>query len=482
MAISRISSGAIDVNAIVAQLMKIEQRPLTALAVKEAGIQAKVSAIGSLKSALASLQTAVEALTKAATFNARSATVSGDQVSASATSAAAEGTYAVEVTALARAQSLASAPLAAPTTVVGGGTLTLQRGTYDSGANTFTPATDAAPVTITIDPGSTVEQVRDAINAAGAGITATLVTDASGTRLTLRANASGAANSFRITVDDGDGVDTDTAGLSQLAFDPTAAAGSGKNLTETQAASDATVRINGLTVTSASNTVTGAIEGVTLTLKKAAPGSTSEVSVARDKNAVNAAVNAFVKAYNDLAKSLASAMSYDPASKRAGPLNGDAAARAVQAQLRSALGASQSGAATFSTLSSVGIGFERDGTLKFDSAKLEAALASDAQSVVDLFTKDTGETTTAGLALRINELVKSLLGEQGPIKARSDGLQASLDLIADKREDLNRRLVTTEKRLRDQFTALDAMLAKLQARGDSLVNALAQLPGARKSA
>jgi flagellar hook-associated protein 2 len=470
-------SAGLDVNAIVGQLMTVERQPLVKLATKEAGITAKLSAVGALKGALASLQSAAQTLEKAATFKGRSATVVGEQVSASAGDAAVEGVYSVKVNQLARAQNLASGAFAASTTIVGGGTLTLQRGTYHSGTNTFTPASGVAAVDIAIDADSTLATIRDKINAANADVSAALVTDTAGTRLTLTAKSTGAANSFKITTTDNDGTNTNTTGLSQLAFDPTAAAGSGKNLTETRTAVNSIAVINGLTVTSASNTVTDAIQGVTLTLKKEDTVNSAEVTVNLDKKRITDAITAFVKAYNDVEKQLSTAMAYDAKTRRAGPLNGESAPRTVQAQLRNLIGADQKNQTTYTTLSSVGITFEKDGTLKFDSTKFDTAFAANASRVTDLFTLTSTDATRAGIAVRFEDLATSLLGDGGPIKSRTDGLNASLKSISQQQDEINRRLPQIEERLRRTYSKLDASLAAMQSQSNALAGALSRLPG-----
>jgi flagellar hook-associated protein 2 len=477
MATSSVSSSALDVNSIVASLMEVERQPLAKLAREESRIQAKISALGTIKSALAGVQTAAQALAKAATFTGNKATVTGDHLSASADATAVAGNYSVEVQALAKAQTLASGAFVASTTVIGGGTLTFQRGTYASAGNTFTPSASASPVAVTIAPGSTLEQVRDAINAANAGVSASLVTDATGVRLSLVSSSTGADNGFQITALDDDGIHTDTSGLSQLAFDPTAAVGAGENLTQTRAPANATVVINGLTISNASNVVTGAIQGVTLTLKKEEIGKTSEIAVARDTGAAKAAVEAFVKAYNAAETALRNSMAFEPNTRATSPLNGDSTPRSIQAQLRSLVTGAQSGAIGVSTLSAVGVGFERDGTLKFDGAKFDAALAADPTRIEKLFSQDDGDVATSGFGVLIDKRLTAMLGSGGAIQARTDGLNASQKRIDAREIEITRRLGATEASLRKKYSALDAQLAALQGQSDALANALAQLPG-----
>ena len=391
-----IGSG-LDVNGIVAKLMAVEQQPLDQLSAQETAVQSKISAYGSLKSALSALQTAVHALSVPAPFRSMSATV-GDASVATATTAdgAVAGRYSLEVSQLAQNQKLVSAGFASATDTVGTGTLTFTFGTW-SGAS-FTPNPAAGAHTVTIAPGqSSLAGIRDAVNAADIGVTATIVNDgsASGQRLVFSSNASGANQSLSISAADADGQNTDAAGLSQLAYDPAAAAGSGKNLTETLAAQDAMLTLDGIAVRSSSNTVTDAIAGVTLKLAGTNVGVPTSVAVDQSSGPATTAVSAFVKAYNDLQTTITNLTKYDATNKQASILTGDSTVRLVQSQLRSLVGGAVSGASgSLDTLSLAGITTQSDGTLQLDSAKFSAALAADPKAVEKLFAA-TGSTTDA---------------------------------------------------------------------------------------
>lgn len=376
----------LDVSGIVSKLMSVERAPLTALDTKEAGLQAKISALGSIKGSLSSLQSAASALSSTSKFNAISAKVADTEVAtASATTSAAAGTYTLEVKKLAQAHKLASAPSASSTTTIGSGKITIEYGTISGGAFTANP--DRGIETLTIDPSkSRLSDIRDAINAANLGITANIITDSSGARLAISSKETGAANALKITVDDNDGVDTDTTGLSALAFDPAAAAGSGKNMTVTQDSQNAEVLLEGLTVTSAKNTLTDAIDGVTINLLKAKDGTPTKLTVASDTSAAKSAIDAFVKAYNDVNKTLRDLSSYDATTKKGGILLGEGTIRNIQGTLRSVLsGSINNPAAGVSNLSEIGISFKRDGSLSVDSTKLSAALSDPTKDIAALF-------------------------------------------------------------------------------------------------
>ena len=380
-----IGSG-LDVNSIVSQLMAAESRPLAALNRKEATYQIKLSAYGNLKGALASFQSAARNLNDSAKFQKINATSADTTLfSATAEKTAALGSYSVEVQQLATNQKLASKGFTNTTDTVGTGTLQIQFGTYDSGANTFSLNADKPARSIAIDSSKqSLAGIRDAINEANAGVTASIVNDGTANKLVVTSSDTGTVNSLRILVKDDDGNNTNDAGLSQLAYDPTAAAGSGKNLSESTAAADAKVVVDGVALTKASNTIKDAIEGVTLNLAKV--GAATKLAVERDSGVVKNSADAFVKAYNAAVKTLQGLTAYDPKTKQAGPLQGDASARTIATQLRNVLNSAVPAVGgKFATLSDIGIAFQKDGSIAVDSAKLQKAIDTSYNDIADVF-------------------------------------------------------------------------------------------------
>jgi flagellar hook-associated protein 2 len=376
MAISSPGIGSnLDVNAIVSKLMAIERQPLARLDQREVSFQARLSAFGTLKGSLGSFQTAAVALKDATRFQTRTATSSDAAVvSATAGRAAALGTFSVSVTALAQAQSLVAAGQASSTAAIGSGTdttITFQFGTISGGTLTngvyaganFTQNGDqpSRSVTITAQNNSLVG-IRDAINGADLGVTASIVGDGSNTpyRLVLQSSATGANRSMRISVAG------DAALASLLSYDPAGV----QNLTQTVAAQNAAFSVNGLALTAATNSVTTALEGVNLTLTKTG---NATLTIGRDTAGAERLVGDFVKAYNELNGTLDRLASYNPETRQAGPLNGDSAVRGIQGRLRALLGETLGPGLSLATLSQVGISFQRDGTLAFDTTKFQAA-------------------------------------------------------------------------------------------------------------
>ena len=407
MALSSPGIGSnLDVNSIVSQLMEFEARPLNLLARKEAAYLAKVSAFGTLSGSLTAFQSALDALKMPAKFQGVNATPSDSAIlSATATNKAVAGSYTVDVTKLAQAQTIATAGQATTNAPIGLGsktTLTFQFGTISGGklengvyVPDNTPVAPAVPTTpafaqdgtqtggsIVIDnTNNSLQGIRDAVNKANLGVTATIVSDGSGNphHLVMTSNATGATSSMKISLS-GDGVEPPDPALADLlAYDPAGA----QKMTQSTAAQDTALTVNGIPVTARNRSVAEAIQGVTLSVNKL--GSTT-VAVARDTGSIQNGVSALVKAYNDLDKTIKSLTAYDPATKAGGPLLGDASVRNIQSQVRSMLGNSLSGGGgKLTNLTQVGLTFQKDGSMAVDNAKLTKAIGDSFDDIAGLF-------------------------------------------------------------------------------------------------
>lgn len=460
MAISAPGVGSgLDVKGIITQLMAIERQPLVRLEQQRSSFNARLSAFGQLNSALDKLRESALALTRPASFSATTASVAEPGgFSARSTTQAVPGNYSIEVTALARAQRIASDAGGAPP--VAPGNLTLSFGRVDGGG--FIPDAEG-PVTISLTAGDTLAELRDTINAAQAGISARIINNGSTDQLVLSSDDTGAARAFRI---EGSG------GLAGFGFDPAAPAGG--SLTAVQAASDASLSIDGIAVTRASNTVTDLVEGVTLELARTTDGEVI-LSIGRDNEAAKSAIEAFVKAYNDLAGLVRTQTAFNAESGQAGILNGDSTVRSIQSQLRNIFREPVSGLDGARLLSDIGVSFRTDGTLEIDEAALEAALADPQRKVGQLFG---GNGTVEGYAQSLAARIDGMLVADGLLKSRTEGINRSLRGLETRREAIEFRLTRIEARFTAQFSALDAMIASMTQTSNFLTQQLATLPGA----
>ena len=404
----------LDVNGIVSQLMAIESQPLNTLAKKEASYQAKISAYGSLNGALSSFQTALAALTNPAKFQSALATSSDSTIaSGSATSTAVAGSYTVDVTRLAQAQTIATRGLVSTTAPIGDGaknTITFQFGSISGGkltdgvyaadpaatppvaAASFTPDPDQAIGSVVINSSNnSLQGIRDAVNKANLGVTATIVSDGSATpaHLVFTSNKTGQTSSMKISVArdpaalpaDPPDPAAEAALANLLSYDATAAAS--QKMTQSSAGQDTALTVNGIAISGATRSIKEAIQGVTLNVSKI--GSTT-MTVARDTAAITTGVTSFVKAYNDLDKTIKSMTSYNAATKVAGPLLGDSSVRNIQEQVRKTMGAAVAGnGGKLTTLSQVGVAFQKDGTVALDATKLQKAITDNFDDLAGLF-------------------------------------------------------------------------------------------------
>lgn len=470
--ISNLGVGSgLDLSSLLDQLSASEQAPLTAIQDQETSYSTKLSAYGQLSSALSGFQSAAAKLGQPDFFNAtKIASSNTDVLSASSTTGASPGTYAVDVTALAQAQSLVSAGQAKQDAAIGTGTIhidfgTISGGTVDTDSSsatygkytgaTFTAKAGSTGVDINIDSShNSLEGIRDAINAANAGVTATILNDGSGSpyRLVLSANDTGAANSMRISATSSDGTNA-LAGL--VANDP---AGT-QNLDQTVAARDATLSVNNIAIQSASNQVS-AIQGLTMSLSQTG---TSVVSVQHDTAAIESGVQAFVTAYNSLQSTETSLSAFDPTAaqgQQASPLTGDGVLRNIQTQVREALDTPQAGGTdALTVLSQVGVAFQTDGTLSLDTGKLSTAMTSNMAGVAALFSNSDGKT---GYGNVIGNLVSAMTGTNGALTSATDGINRTLKDLSTQYDSTQSMVNETIDNYRQQFTQLDVIMSQMK--------------------
>jgi flagellar hook-associated protein 2 len=446
-----IGSG-LDVNSIVSALVNVERVPITRLQTQASTLQTQLSSYGKIQSYVSAVRDAARTLASPATWTQTVGVSSDAAVGISTDGNTLPGSYKVEVQNLAAAQSLATATTyPGATSTLGQGSLHIELGTWAGSA--FTAQGGATAIDVTIGPGEdTLQQVRDKINAAGGGVVASILTDATGARLVLRSRDTGAANGFRVGV-----TESAPAGLAALAYDPSGAATS---MTLAQAASDAHATINQLPVTSAGNTLAGVIDGLTLTLNKvtAAP---VDVSATPDSASMKKSVEAFVAAYNDMSKYLTEQTKYDAASKTAGTLQGDSAALAVRSQMRSLLATTSGASTTFARLADIGFDVQTDGTINLVGSKLDNALANVVELKKLFANSDSVTPANNGVLAQMRDLADRFLSVDGTLTTRSDGLQHRIEDNKDQQARLEVRVSSFEARVRAQYTALDAQMAQL---------------------
>lgn len=455
-----IGSSGLDVKSIISQLVALEKKPLEKLQLAAATVQTKISVFGQIKSLVSALNDSVGKLTSVTGWNGVSASSSDTSaVTVSAIGGTQSTAFNVEVQGLAKAQSSYTMPLLPVGGAIGEGTLRLEIGQY-AGA-VFTPGS-GTPVDLTISATDTVADIASKINGANAGVTATVLSDASGDRLLLSGKNTGAAAAFQLSVtSDTDGDPADALGLSRLVN------GSVTN----QAATNATATINGIPVSSATNVFASSVAGVTFTAVKETTAPVT-LTIAKDTSAVKKNIEDFVKAYNEINGVLNEATKYDQATKTGGLLQGDSTTLALQNALRAAVQSMSTGSSMYGRLSDIGVSALRGGNLEVDSTKLGKAL--DNMDELKALFSSTTPGNAEGIAVRLKGLTKTLLASDGYFKSKDDNLKRSLDNNAKDQVRVNEKVSRVEAALTRRYSALDVQLTSLNSLNSYLTQQITQ--------
>jgi flagellar hook-associated protein 2 len=378
----------LDINSIVTAIVNAEKDPALAKMISSSGeATAMISAYGMLNSELSGFKDSYKDLSRTSTFSAASSSSSdSDILGATLGIGAATGSWEFEVKKQAQAQTLvssATSSYAEATSEVGTGTISFSYGTYETDGS-FSINPDKPVETLTIDASNnSLDKMRDAINEGDYSVSASIINDGSNYRLVLTNKETGEANAMQITVADDDGDNTNSSGLSSLAYSATT-----KNMDQTSTAQDAHIVMNGIDITRSTNEISNVIEGVTLNINgETETGKTVSLTIKQDTSKVEDQINAFVENYNSTITQMNSLTADGGDTGSDGALNGDSTVRNIQNQMRSVLNTTLShiGGAVQS-FADLGMLTNRDGTLSLDSLKLADVMENDMQSVANFFT------------------------------------------------------------------------------------------------
>jgi len=262
--------------------------------------------------------------------------------------------------------------------------------------------------------------------------------------------------------------DTDDAiGLSHL-----------MNNADTVIAKKAIVNINNIDVERTSNTITDLISGLTLNLEDEDPTETVSVSVTANHDTAKSKMEGFVEAYNSVVKSIDSLQSYNSESGAAGNLLGDSTTNALRSSMRRMIFTSVSGVSSnANSLSRLGIEVEETGLLSFNSDTFTRAINNNPDDVKNFFTSDAADTK--GLAVQFDNFISGYMdSRKGVLASKIDGYTASSKGIDSDIERIERKLVSREQTLRNQFTNLEKLMSTFNSTAsymDSQLSALSNM-------
>ena len=412
-----------DVAGTVQSIMANLRTPETAWSARTTALQAQDTALSTIGTDLSTLSTALATLTSFdGAFAQKVGAVSDTSVAqlVTATSSATAGTHTLSVQQLAKISTQHSSPVGSGATLNGSFTLKVGSG---------------AAQTIALDATKgTISGLAAAINDLDAGVTANVITDSAGSRLSLVADQSGAASEISTA-----GSSLSDAGGNRVSF------------TETQAGADAAYTLDGVALTSASNTVSNVLSGITFQLLGASESDVT-LQVANDTSAISGALTTFVTAYNAVAAAL-SAQEAKDADGTAEPLFGDRTLSLVQSQLATAFAFSTGNSGKTSNLAQLGLTVGTTGQLTIDSGTLATALSTNFSGVAGFFGNagDFGQNLTTAL----NGLGTSGTGALALRKTQNTQEEQGL---ADNKTKLELRLSAYQANLTEELTTANQVL------------------------
>jgi len=443
--VSGIGSG-IDTQSIVKALVDAEKAPKQAQIDKQTTTTSTtLSGLSMIKSALDTYRAAIAKLNTATAFGSISGASSDEKIAKTTVNdAATNGTYALEVTQLATASKIATGVFA------GGASSVVNSGTE---ATTLTISQSGNDYGVVIEPGATLQETRDAINTQlkSKNISANILTDANGSRLVLSSNTTGK------------GTDLTLSGADELS----------KNYVVTTVPQNAEYTLDNVKMESASNSVSSVVSGVNLELltegKSTITVSTSTAQLKTSAQAFVSAYNALMTAINTQTKVTATATATGGSTTTAGALTGDATMRSLVTSVRNELvsGESGSGASGLSMLSQLGINTDKTtGLLAIDDAKWDKGVKAFGSEVAELFTGKNG------IINRMTSATDAFAKSGGVLAQRQTSLTDSLDSLKTDQEDLDRRIATLQTTLTAKYTAMDTLVAQLNATSKSIMTTL----------
>ncbi|MGB7803086.1 flagellar filament capping protein FliD [Buttiauxella sp.] len=457
--ISSLGAGtSLDLNTLYDNLQTAELQKLTPITSQQTSYKAKLTAWNVVQTALNKVQTAAAALQNTSAIASSKITSTNSAFSTTLANTASAGTYSVEVSHLASAQSLLSAKATSKDTDLGDSSMA-------SRTVTITQPGQKNPMIVTLDADKTsLSDIRDAINKQQGSATASIIkADDNSYYLSITSRDSGTINEMTISTND-----STLAGY--IGYDKTSAT---NPMTQKVAAADAEVNINGVNIVRSSNTITDAPEGVTLNLTKTNVGSPETLTIVKDNDPMVKAVQDFADAYNSLQTTIGNQTKYTKVDQgnttqdsSNGDLLGDGTLRNIQTRLRSMLSSSQGDAtSSIHILSQIGVTQDISGKLTVDSTKLNDALNNKSVDVVNFLSGD-GKTT--GFATQTTNLLNDILGTDGSLKNATDGINKTLKQLSDQYDRVNAQITATMTRYKTQFTSLSTLVSSLDQTGSYL--------------
>jgi flagellar hook-associated protein 2 len=442
---SGLASG-MDTDSIVKQLMNLERAPITRMQGDQTWLNNKLTAYQEFDTKLQGLLGNVRTMASESQYNQYQATAASSEFfSASASeSALANTSYQVEVVSLAQVQKSYTA-----------GFSSSSEQAFGTGELTIT--VDGVDHSITIDEtNNSLTGIMQAINDADIGVQSAIINDGSENPHRLTFTGDNVATAFTI----------DSSGLT---------GGSGQTLgaiSESQAASQAHIRVDNIDIYGDNNTIADAIPGVTLDLVKAEEGTTTKVDIAISNDAIRTNINAFIGAYNEVVSFVTGQSTFGDDTP--GVLGGDSGLANIKRRLQNMLTTNVATGGTITSLSQLGLETQKDGQLSLDATRLSAAIDTDLDSLTTLLAGNGDDI--GGIGTMMQDYLGSLTSPtDGLLAGRKKSIETNMARI-DKQINLTEsRLEKREETMRRQFSAMEQLVSTMNSQSSFLSSQLQSL-------
>ena len=449
--ISSLGAGTnLDLNGLYEKLEKAEQQRLSPIVKNQVSYKAKLTSWAILQTSLQKLQTATKALENSSSLASGKVTTSNTAFTPTLSNNTSSGSYEIDVSQLAKSQMLISKAADSKTAQLGDSS-------QQSRTITITQKGTDKKLEVTLNKNQTsLSDIRDAINKAQGGVSASLIKADNGTYyLSLTSRDTGTSSAMTVS-------SNDKKLEGYLGYDGNAS-NSSNAMSQKVAPTDAVITVNGVKITRSSNTITDAPEGVVLKLNSVT-SKPELLKIEKDNSQMVKAVQDFVDAYNSFQTTVASQTKFTVAKAGSsqqnsdnGALVGDNALRNIHTRIRSLLSVPQTGGG-LSLLSQIGITQDVNGKLTVDSKKLEQALNDKPESVTKLLSGDGKKT---GFATQMNDFLTKVLDTKGPLNTAQDGINSSLRQLDKQASAVNLSIASNLARYKAQFTKLSSLVSAM---------------------
>ncbi len=471
------AASGLPLDQLVSTFVDVERQTKMARIEKtKSTLNASLSGVGQLRSALASFLDATKKLS-GENLKARVVTVTQPDesktfIQATAKNTASAANFDIKVDQLAKGSRLESTD----------GSFTDANSVVSTTAGELTFEAGDQAFTIAVTAGMTLNELRLKINdsADNFGVNANILNagGATGTKLVLTSNVTGAGNDLVVT--------NNNAELDNLS---TVSTGATPGLSLASAAQDAVIELDGITISSSTNTFEDAVQDISITVLNETPiGKNAQLQVATDKKAAEENIQNFIKSYNALVDQVGSLtrnriMDADGSvTLESGALSGDSLPRNILNQIRSIFGGVIEGAPEqLNNLYSMGITLDKSGKLEISTStefnsetgkmRFDSALNENYDDISKLFG---GEN---GLVKQLDSLITEYTKSGGLIANRQENLQSRLRENTKASDAAGRYIASFEDSLRKRYAALDTLLGQMQRQQANVTAALASLPG-----